>query len=45
MEELYYILDIETNLPIIENLTYQEGINWLIENGVANIHILTQHTS
>lgn len=43
MEELYYILDIETNLPLIENLTYQKAIEWLIENGVASKHVLTPH--
>lgn len=43
MEPLYYILDTSTNTVIIDNLTYDQAIEWLEQNGIASIHILTPH--
>ncbi len=40
MEQLYYILDTELNEVVIDNISYDDGINWLIENGVASKHII-----
>lgn len=40
MEELYYILDTSTNLIVIDNLTYEQSMNWLIENGDPILHTL-----
>jgi hypothetical protein len=39
MEQLYYILDTSTNTIIVENLTHNQAIEWLIENGIASNHI------
>lgn len=43
MEQLYYILSLSTNTAVIENLTYDQAIEWLEQNGVACDHILTPH--
>lgn len=45
MEQLYYILDTSTNIVVIENLTHDQGIEWLEKNGIASIHILTEQNS
>lgn len=43
MEELYYILDESTNTIVIDNLTYEQSMNWLIENGNPILHILKKY--
>jgi hypothetical protein len=43
MEQLYYILDTSTNTPVIENITYDQAMEWLEQNGIASIHILTSY--
>lgn len=40
MEKIYYILDSETNETIIDNLTYDQGMDWLIQNGLPTKHLL-----
>lgn len=40
MEQLYYILDTSTNIVVIENLTYEQAMEWLQLNGIACDHIL-----
>ncbi len=39
MEQLYYILDTTTNTTLVENLTYDQAIAWLEQNGVASDHV------
>lgn len=39
MEKLYYILDSSTNIIVIDNLTKEQSIDWLIKNGNPIIHI------
>jgi len=39
MEQLYYILDTPTNTIIVENLTYDQAMVWLEENGIASDHV------
>lgn len=43
MEPLYYILDTPTNTILAENLTYDQAMEWLSENGIASDHILVLH--
>ena len=45
MEILYYILDSETNEIIIDNLSYEQGIDWLTQNGIPTKHIITPKTN
>ena len=40
MESLYYILETPTNTVIIDNLTYDQAIEWLQQNGIACDHIM-----
>lgn len=42
MENLYYILDTETQEVVQDNLTYDESMNWLVEFGVASKHIMIE---
>ena len=41
MEQLYYILNIPTNTIIVENLTYNQAMEWLEQNGIASDHVAT----
>ena len=40
METLYYILDSETKEILLDNLSYEQGIDWLINNGLPTRHLI-----
>lgn len=44
MEKLYYILDTEINEIVLDNLTHDECMQWLIENGIASKHVMFEKT-
>ena len=43
MEPLYYVLDTTSNTTVVENLTHDQAMEWLVENGVASDHIVIPH--
>jgi len=45
MEKIYYILDSEKNDTLVDNLTYEQGIEWLNEFGLPTIHLLVEKNS
>lgn len=45
MEKLYYILDTSTNTIVISDLTYEQSIEWLIQNGDPVNHVMIEQDS
>lgn len=43
MEQLYYILDLQNNDRVVENLTLEQANEWLEQNGIASIHVVTPY--
>jgi len=43
MEQLYYILDTENNIIIIDNLTYEQAMEWFNLNGLICCNVIKEH--
>jgi hypothetical protein len=47
MEQLYYISfisDINTPIEGLDQLTHEEAINWIVQNGDIMLHTIQSHS-